>query len=72
MLDLTEAAEPREGAIPLVSVPLWAWAAFVVFVLAMLALDLFVLHRGAREVSLREAALGARCGWRSRSASARC
>jgi tellurite resistance protein TerC len=40
-----------------VSVPLWAWAAFIVFVLAMLALDLFVLHRGAREVSLGEAAL---------------
>ena len=39
------------------SVPLWAWAAFIVFVLAMLALDLFVLHRGAREVSLGEAAL---------------
>ena len=57
MLDLTEAAEPQEGAIPLVSVPLWAWAAFIVFVLAMLALDLFVLHRGAREVSLGEAAL---------------
>ena len=57
MLDLTEAAEPQEGAIPLVNVPLWAWAAFIVFVLAMLALDLFVLHRGAREVSLREAAL---------------
>jgi tellurite resistance protein TerC len=57
VLDLTEAAEPQEGAIPLVSVPLWAWAAFIVFVLAMLALDLFVLHRGAREVSLGEAAL---------------
>ncbi len=39
------------------NVPLWAWAAFIVFVLAMLALDLFVLHRGAREVSLGEAAL---------------
>jgi tellurite resistance protein TerC len=40
-----------------VNVPLWAWAAFIVFVLAMLALDLFVLHRGAREVSLGEAGL---------------
>jgi tellurite resistance protein TerC len=57
VLNLTEAAGPQEGAIPLVNVPLWAWAAFIVFVLAMLALDLFVLHRGAREVSLREAAL---------------
>ena len=36
-------------------VPLWAWALFVVFVIAMLALDLFVLHRRAHEVSLREA-----------------
>ncbi len=31
------------------------WAAFIVFVIAMLALDLFVLHRRAHEVSLREA-----------------
>ena len=35
--------------------PVWAWAAFIAFVLVMLALDLFALHRGAREVSLREA-----------------
>jgi tellurite resistance protein TerC len=33
----------------------WAWAAFLVFVVAMLALDVFVLHRKAHEVSLREA-----------------
>jgi tellurite resistance protein TerC len=39
-----------------VSVPVWAWAAFAAFVVAMLALDLFVLHRTAREVSLRQAA----------------
>jgi tellurite resistance protein TerC len=38
-----------------VTVPLWAWAAFLAFVIAMLALDLFVLQRRAREVSLREA-----------------
>ena len=37
------------------TVPAWAWAAFLAFVLAMLALDLFVLHRRAREVSLKEA-----------------
>jgi len=41
-----------------VSVPAWAWVAFVAFVVAMLALDLFVLHRRAAEVSLRQAA-----GW---------
>lgn len=35
---------------------LW-WAAFVGFVLAMLALDLGVFHRKAREVKLREALL---------------
>ena len=37
------------------SVPLWAWGVFLAFVLVMLALDLFVLHRRAHEVSLREA-----------------
>jgi len=41
-----------------VSVPAWAWAGFAAFVLAMLALDLFVLHRRAAEVSPRQAA-----GW---------
>jgi tellurite resistance protein TerC len=40
-----------------VTVPAWAWAAFAAFVLAMLALDLFVLHRRAHEVSLREAGI---------------
>ena len=32
------------------------WAAFVAFIVAMLLVDLFVLHRDAHEVSLREAA----------------
>ena len=40
-------------------VPWWAWAAVVAFTLFLLALDLFVLHREAHEVSLREA------GWLS-------
>jgi len=40
-----------------VTVPVWAWAAFAAFVLAMLILDLLVLHRRAHEVSLREAAI---------------
>ena len=39
------------------TVPIWAWAAFAAFVVMMLALDLFVLHRHAREVSLKEAAV---------------
>jgi tellurite resistance protein TerC len=38
-----------------VTVPVWAWAAFIAFVIAMLALDVLVLHRKAHEVSLREA-----------------
>jgi tellurite resistance protein TerC len=33
----------------------WAWVAFLAFVVAMLAVDLLVLHRRAHEVSLREA-----------------
>ena len=37
------------------TVPLWAWAVFVAFVVAVLALDLFVLHRRAHQVSLTEA-----------------
>jgi tellurite resistance protein TerC len=39
------------------TVPAWAWAAFLAFVIAMLALDVFVLHRRAHEVSLREASI---------------
>jgi tellurite resistance protein TerC len=39
------------------NVAAWAWAAFAAFVLAMLALDLFVLHRRAHEVSLKEAGI---------------
>jgi tellurite resistance protein TerC len=38
-------------------VPVWVWAAFAAFVLAMLVLDLLVLHRRAHEVALREAAV---------------
>jgi tellurite resistance protein TerC len=40
-----------------VTVPWWAWAAFAAFVIAVLALDLFVLHRRAHEVSLKEAGI---------------
>jgi len=35
--------------------PLWLWAGFNLFVLALLAFDLGVLHRGARTVAVREA-----------------
>lgn len=41
----------------MVSVPIWLWAAFVVFILALLALDLGVFNRKAHKVSLREAAI---------------
>jgi tellurite resistance protein TerC len=39
------------------SAPSWAWGAFVAFVIAMLALDVLVLHRRPHEVSLREAGI---------------
>ena len=35
--------------------PLWAWLAFAALVAVLLYLDLFVFHRGAREVPFREA-----------------
>jgi len=38
-------------------VPIWAWVATVGGILAMLAVDLFVFHRDAHEVSMREAGL---------------
>lgn len=39
------------------TVGLWVWVAFAAFVTAMLALDLFVLHRSPHRVTLREAGL---------------
>ena len=38
-------------------VPIWAWAATIAVILAMLMLDLFVFHRDAHEVTMREAAV---------------
>ena len=32
------------------TVPIWAWAAFAAFVVTMLAVDLFVLHRDRKSV----------------------
>jgi tellurite resistance protein TerC len=37
------------------SLPLWAWGAFLLFVVAMLALDLGVFRRKSHEIKLREA-----------------
>jgi tellurite resistance protein TerC len=39
------------------AVPIWAWVAFATFVVAMLAVDLFVMHRQAHEVSLKESGI---------------
>src|SRR5688572_1324879 len=36
----------------------FAWGIFLVFVLGMLALDLFVLHRKPHAIQLKEAAIG--------------
>ena len=35
--------------------PVWAWAGFVIFIVCMLALDLGVFHKSAREVKMKEA-----------------
>lgn len=49
-------------------VPIWAWGAVLAVILVMLAVDLLA-HRKAHVVSVREAAVGRRCGcrwgWRS-------
>ena len=49
------AANPRQVyAMPLIEPALWHWIAFLGFVLAMLALDLFVLSGGGHEPTFRE------------------
>jgi tellurite resistance protein TerC len=47
---------PRTEGVAQVPIEPWMWVAFVTFILAMLALDLFVVHKDAHEVSFREAA----------------
>lgn len=37
------------------SAPTWLWIGFAVVVVILLALDLFVMHRGAHKISLKEA-----------------
>lgn len=37
------------------TLPLWAWGAFMLFIVAMLALDLGVFHRQSHEIKLKEA-----------------
>jgi hypothetical protein len=53
---------PGEGDVSVstaasVSVPLWAWSVFVGLVLVPLFLDLFVLHRKAREAHMTHRSL---------------
>jgi tellurite resistance protein TerC len=43
------------GAPASVTFPFWAWAVFVGLVVALLFLDLFVLHRKAKEIPFKEA-----------------
>src|SRR4051794_867662 len=43
-------------------VPLWAWLAVTGLIAVLLSLDLFVLHRHAHEVTLKEAAITS-AGW---------
>lgn len=38
-------------------VPVWAWIAFILFVVGMLAIDLLVFHRRAHRITIREAGL---------------
>ena len=40
-------------------VPFWAWAAVLAVILAMLAVDLFVLHRKPHAIQFKEALIGA-------------
>ncbi|MCC5023770.1 MAG: hypothetical protein J6386_13750 [Candidatus Synoicihabitans palmerolidicus] len=37
------------------TLPLWAWGAFLIFIIAMLALDLGVFRRGSHTIKLKEA-----------------
>ncbi len=41
--------------------PEWLWPGFLVFVVVLLLLDLFVFHREAHDVSMREAAITSAC-----------
>ena len=40
-----------------ISVPWWGWAAFLAFVLGLLAVDVLIVHRNAHEVHAREATI---------------
>jgi tellurite resistance protein TerC len=46
----------------MINMPLWGWAAFNVFVITMIILDLFVLHRNKKTISVKQA-LAASTAW---------
>jgi tellurite resistance protein TerC len=43
--------------LPVLAKPVWMWLAFTLVVVALLAFDLGVLHRGSKEISVRESLL---------------
>jgi tellurite resistance protein TerC len=42
---------------PMVEMPLWGWVAFNIFVIAMIFIDLFVLHRKQKVIGVKQALL---------------
>lgn len=48
-------AAEKGGAVT--AFPVWAWVGFTALVVVLLLLDLFVLARGSRELSFRQATL---------------
>jgi tellurite resistance protein TerC len=51
------AAEAESTALVTFDAPAWLWPAFVAFVVVLLLADLFVFHREAHEIGMREAAV---------------
>ncbi len=62
MIPYLLAAEASTGALRRFDVPGWLWVAFLVGVALLLLLDLFVFHREAHEISMREASITS-AGW---------
>jgi tellurite resistance protein TerC len=51
------AAAPGDASYASFAVPLWVWAAFAAFVVALLLIDLVLVHRTPHVISLREAGI---------------
>lgn len=47
----------NEVAEIMIDMPLWGWAAFNIFIVAMILMDLFVLHRHQKTISVKQALL---------------